>query len=141
MNKYFFGFFLLFLPFCLSANTFILPDRIMVSADNPGLLFPEIIQKHFEITGDSPSKECLKQQEYLVTMLIYRNAVDHKMVAVYRPANDQHSCWVNLISYSDQLLPELADSGWSPPSPGANTWCKSEARFCPILTVDHKVST
>lgn len=112
----------------------ILPDHLTLSTNNPSQYFPADIQTYFSITPDPKSSNCDKNQDYILSLLIYRNAVDNKIVATYRPANDSDICWVDLLSYSDQLVPDMSASGWqAPSSPDANTWCVQLPSFCPIL--------
>ena len=128
---------------CFSLNSagqtvIILPDRLTLSSINPTQYFPSDIQNYFSITADPKSSNCDKTQDYILTLLIYRNAVDNKIVATYRPANDSDICWIDLISYSDQLIPDMSASGWQPPtSSNENTWCVQLPIFCPILDMNN----
>lgn len=127
------AFFLLLLPLKIFSQTLYLPDQLVLNPDNPANYFPPDIQTHFLITKDSPSGSCAVTENYLRTLFIYRNAVDNKIVASYRPANDHDTCWVDLISYSDQFIPDMQAGGWKPPTAGANTWCISTSEKCAIL--------
>ncbi len=118
---------------CFANISFVLPKHLPLSSDNPSQYFPAKIQSLFAITAESKFSKCEKIQDYILTMLVYRNAVDNKIVAAYRPANGQDICWIDLFSYSDQLLPDMNGSGWKPPAPSANTWCESAGHLCPIV--------
>ena len=126
---------LLIFPLTLYAKeVIILPDHLALSSTNPSQYFSADIQHYFSITADPKSNACEKVQDYILSLLIYRNAVDNKIVATYRPANDTDICWIDLLSYSDQLTPDMSASGWQPPAnPDANTWCVQLPTFCPIL--------
>jgi hypothetical protein len=135
MYKKILGIFLLGFSLNILAQTVvILPDRLALSSINPTQYFPADIQSYFSITADAKSKACEKKQDYILSLLIYRNAVDNKIVATYHSANNSDICWIDLLSYSNQLVPDMSASGWQPPSsPDANTWCVQPPSFCPIL--------
>jgi len=122
---------------CLAQTSVILPNFLEINPTNPVQAFPADIQRIFAISFDAPSSACLKTQTYMLTIFIYRNAVDNKFVAGYRPENDKETCWVNLISHSNALNPDLRAGGWLLPKPGANTWCSAaglrDPNLCPII--------
>jgi hypothetical protein len=95
------------------------------------------VQNHFSITA-SGSSDCDKTQEYVLTLYIYRNAVDNKVVAIYRGKDDSTLCWIDLMSYTDKLLPDMTAGGWDTPSSGQNTWCNqsglSNTLLCALKT-------
>jgi len=111
---------------CFAQTSVVLPNMIEINPANPGQTFPANVQQLFTISADAPSSACLKTQTYMLTMFIYRNAVDNKFVAVYRPVHDKETCWVDLMSNSTALKPDFKTGGWELPKPGANTWCSAE---------------
>lgn len=120
------------------ANTsVIVPNFLEINPANPAQSFPADIQQIFSVSLDAPSSNCNKAQLYMLTMFIYRNAVDNKFVAVYRPEHDKTICWISLISHSNLHKPDFNPGGWSLPQPGVNTWCSvaglRDPRLCPIL--------
>jgi hypothetical protein len=123
---------------CFANTVILLPDHLTLSSNNPSQYFPIDVQTYFSITADPKSSGCDINQDYILSLLIYRNAVDNKVTATYRPSNDTDICWIDLLSYSDQLIPDMSAGGWqAPANPGENTWCVQLPSFCPILDNSH----
>lgn len=119
--------------FCFSSTVFYLPNDIMIDPNNPTAAFPKGIQQFFSISANLNNNECKKSQTYILTLLIYRNVVDNKIVSTYRAKNTSSLCWINLISYTDKLRPDLTGPGWSIPKDGENTWCSAVGLKNPLL--------
>jgi len=125
---------LLFSPILsYSRTTLFLPSDVVVDPTHPSAAFSNDIQQYFSISANLNNKECNKTQSYILTMLIYRNAVDNKTVSTYRAINESSLCWIDLISYSDTLRPDPTVSGWEIPKAGENTWCSVDGLRNPLL--------
>lgn len=124
----------LFFPILSYAkSSFYLPSQVLIDPAHPEKSFSGEIQQHFAIQSSGNDANCAKAKEYILTLLIYRNAVDNKIIANYKTKDENPLCWVDLLSYSDQLIPDLNAGGWNPPKPGANTWCSSDGLKNPVL--------
>lgn len=117
---------------CFSQSVYDLPSGIVIDPNNPSAAFPHDIQQNFSISANLMNNECKKNQAYTLTFFIYRNAVDNKMVGSYRALNASSLCWIDLISYSVNLHPDLTASGWKLPKTGENTWCSQEGLKNPV---------
>jgi hypothetical protein len=110
-----------------------LPSDILIDPSNPTTAFSKDIQQYFSVSANVNNSGCKKSQMYMLTMLIYRNAVDNKIVGTYRAKNESSLCWVDLISYSDKLLPDPTAPAWAIPKAGENTWCNVDGLRNPLL--------
>lgn len=125
---------LLCIPTLTFSNTiFYLPNQIKADPNNPVSAFSSQIQQHFLISANFKNDHCRKTEAYTLTLFIYRNAVDNKIVASYRALNDSDLCWIDLTSYSNSLRPDPAAQGWGRPKEGENTWCSSDGLRNPTL--------
>lgn len=139
MNRIFLIMILLYAPMLSFANsTLSVPSEVTINPNNPASAFPIDIQQAFSISTNLKNDECKKTQSYMLTMLIYRNAVDNKTVGSYRSINTSALCWVDLISYSDRWVPASTASGWNSSEPGENTWCSSKGLSNPLLCAFHR---
>jgi hypothetical protein len=118
---------------CFSNTMLYLPSDITVEPNNPAAAFPKDIQQYFSISANLHNNACKKPQAYMLTMLIYRSAVDNKMVSTYRTKDGSSPCWIDLISYSDEWVPNKTAGGWKIPKASENTWCSSEGLKNPLL--------
>lgn len=118
---------------CFSSAVLYLPSDIMIDPNNPTAAFSKDIQQYFLISANLNNNECKKSQAYILTLLIYRNVVDNKIVSTYRAKNTSSLCWINLISYTGKLKPDLTTPGWNIPKAGENTWCSADGLKNPLL--------
>lgn len=124
----------LFVPTLCFSNTILhLPSDIIVDPNNPADAFSEDIKQYFLISANLNGNDCKKKQGYMLAVLIYRNVVDNKTVSTYRAEQGSSLCWIDLISYSDKLLPDMTAGGWKAPKSGQNTWCSVDGLRNPLL--------
>lgn len=124
---------------CFAQTVLFLPNHIIIQPNNPAESFPKDVQNYFTISANLDGSGCAKQQDYILSLLIYRNFVDNKIVSTYRAQDGNSLCWIDLISYSDKLSPDMSAGGWKPANPGANTWCSQDGirnpNLCPIVDI------